>query len=70
MDRFVALANESSTASEASRAWMHRARLAAEIRTRLREVSGRAGRALADARRRREEGQASVERELSRLESL
>lgn len=52
------------------RAASSRARLEAEIRGRLREISDRARRALGDARRRREEGQKAVEDELSRLEAL
>ncbi|HUL60497.1 MAG TPA: dynamin family protein [Anaeromyxobacteraceae bacterium] len=47
-----------------------RARLEAEIRARLREVSERAGRALSHARERIDEGQEAVERELARLQSL
>ncbi len=52
------------------RAASSRARLEAEIRSRLREVSERAGRALSEARRRIDEGQGAVEEELARLESL
>jgi hypothetical protein len=52
------------------RAASSRTRLEAEIRSRLREVSERAGRALSEARRRIDEGQGAVEEELARLESL
>jgi hypothetical protein len=47
-----------------------RAKLESEIRKRLREVSGRVHRAVAEARRRIGEGQGSVRRELARLERL
>ncbi len=64
-------ANSSRIANDlVERAASSRARLEAEIRGRLREISERARRALADARRRREEGQKAVEDELSRLEAL
>jgi GTP-binding protein EngB required for normal cell division len=64
-------ANSSRVANDlVERATSSRARLEAEIRGRLREISDRARRALDDARRRREEGQKAVESELSRLEAL
>ena len=47
-----------------------RERLEAEVRSRLREVSDRARRALSDARLRMSEGQEAVVKELSRLDSL
>ena len=47
-----------------------RERLEAEVRSRLREVSDRARRALSDARLRMSEGQEAVLKELSRLDSL
>jgi GTP-binding protein EngB required for normal cell division len=64
-------ANSSRIANDlVERAASSRARLEAEIRTRLREISERARRALEGARRRREEGRPAVEAELSRLEAL
>jgi GTP-binding protein EngB required for normal cell division len=64
-------ANSSRVANDlVERAASSRARLEAELRGRLREISARARRALEDARRRREEGQKAVEAELSRLEAL
>jgi GTP-binding protein EngB required for normal cell division len=64
-------ANSSRIANDlVERAATSRARLEAEIRGRLREISHRARRALEEARHRREEGQRAVEDELSRLEAL
>jgi GTP-binding protein EngB required for normal cell division len=64
-------ANSSRIASDlVERAASSRARLEAEIRTRIREISDRARRALEEARRRRQEGRKAVEDELSRLDAL
>jgi GTPase SAR1 family protein len=63
--------NSSRIANDlAERSASSRARLEAEIRARLGEVSARARRALDDARHRIADGQEAVQRELSRLESL
>jgi GTP-binding protein EngB required for normal cell division len=64
-------ANSSRIANDlVERAASSRARLEAEIRGRLREISDRTRRALGDARRRRGEGHKAVEDELSRLDAL
>jgi predicted GTPase len=63
--------NSSRIANDlAERTAASRARLEAEIRARLREVSDRSRRALSKARERIAEGQDAVEKELSWLESL
>jgi hypothetical protein len=64
-------ANSSRIANDlVERTAASRARLEAEIRGRIREISDRARRALQEARRRRVEGRKAVEDELARLEAL